>query len=114
MTFSEMASMTGGGVQTPALWATASTLSPQEVMRADGGIKRIVWMPRPEGSGIRKAERDRQGALRYRQLHRYDRRRNDYGKPEELLTYLPRKITPYWSSNRFIKHRLIEYTRKKI
>ncbi len=28
MTFSEMASMTGGGVQTPASWATASSSSP--------------------------------------------------------------------------------------
>ena len=47
MTFSEMASMTGGGVQTPGFMGHGKHfISPKKFMKAEGGIERIVWMPK--------------------------------------------------------------------
>ena len=46
MTFSEMASMTGGGVQTPGFMGHGKHfISSKKFMKAEGGIERIVWMP---------------------------------------------------------------------
>ena len=45
MTFSEMASMTGGGVQTPGFMGHGKHfISSKKFMKAEGGIERIVWM----------------------------------------------------------------------
>ena len=47
MTFSEMASMTGGGVQTPGFMGHGKHFnSSKKFMKAEGGIERIVWMPK--------------------------------------------------------------------
>ena len=47
MTFSEMASMTGGGVQTPGFMGHGKHfISAKKFMKAEGGIERIVWMPK--------------------------------------------------------------------
>ena len=47
MTFSEMASMTGGGVQTPGYMGHGKHfISSKKFMKAEGGIERIVWMPK--------------------------------------------------------------------
>ena len=47
MTFSEMASMTGGGVQTPGFMGHGKHfISSKKFMKAEGGIERIVWMPK--------------------------------------------------------------------
>ncbi len=47
MTFSEMASMTGGGVQTPGFMGHGKHfIASKKFMRAEGGIARIVWMPK--------------------------------------------------------------------
>ena len=47
MTFSEMASMTGGGVQTPGFMGQGKHfISSKKFMKAEGGIERIVWMPK--------------------------------------------------------------------
>ena len=47
MTFSEMASMTGGGVQTPGFMGHGKHfISSKKFMTAEGGIERIVWMPK--------------------------------------------------------------------
>ena len=57
MTFSELASMTGGGVQTPGFMDTANTYRFQEVMKAEGGVARIVWMPKElKRAGCRETE----------------------------------------------------------
>ena len=46
MTFSEMASMTGGGVQTPGFMGHGKQfISSKKFMKAEGGPARIVWMP---------------------------------------------------------------------
>jgi len=47
MTFSEMASMTGGGVQTPGFMGHGKHfIASRKFMKADGGSRRIVWMPK--------------------------------------------------------------------
>ena len=47
MTFSEMASMTGGGVQTPGFMGHGKHfISSKKFMKAEGGIELIVWMPK--------------------------------------------------------------------
>lgn len=47
MTFGELASMTGGGVQTPGFMGHGRHfIASKKFMRAEGGIQRIVWMPK--------------------------------------------------------------------
>jgi acetyl-CoA synthase len=47
MTFPEMASMTGGGVQTPGFMGHGKHfISSKKFMKAEGGPERIVWMPK--------------------------------------------------------------------
>ena len=47
MTFPEMASMTGGGVQTPGFMGHGKHfIASKKFMKAEGGIERIVWMPK--------------------------------------------------------------------
>jgi len=47
MTFSEMAAMTGGGVQTPGFMGHGKHfIASKKFLKAEGGISRIVWMPK--------------------------------------------------------------------
>jgi acetyl-CoA synthase len=47
MTFGELASMTGGGVQTPGFMGHGRHfISSKKFISAEGGIARIVWMPK--------------------------------------------------------------------
>jgi acetyl-CoA synthase len=47
MTFSEMASMTGGGVQTPGFMGHGKHfIASKKFMRAEGGGARSVWLPK--------------------------------------------------------------------
>ncbi|MCI8524478.1 MAG: CO dehydrogenase/CO-methylating acetyl-CoA synthase complex subunit beta [Oscillospiraceae bacterium] len=47
MTFGELASMTGGGVQTPGFMGHGRHfISSKKFASAEGGIERIVWMPK--------------------------------------------------------------------
>lgn len=47
MTFGELASMTGGGVQTPGFMGHGKHfIASKKFMKAEGGIERIVWMPK--------------------------------------------------------------------
>ena len=47
MSFGELASMTGGGVQTPGFMGHGKHfIASKKFMRAEGGIERIVWMPK--------------------------------------------------------------------
>ena len=47
MTFSELASMTGGGVQTPGFMGHGKHfIASKKFMKAEGGTQRIVWMPK--------------------------------------------------------------------
>ena len=45
--------MTGGGVQTPGFMGHGKHfISSKKFMKAEGGIERIVWMPK-ESEGVR-------------------------------------------------------------
>ena len=47
MTFGELASMTGGGVQTPGFMGHGRHfISSKKFISAEGGVQRIVWMPK--------------------------------------------------------------------
>ena len=47
MTFGELASCTGGGVQTPGYMGHGRHfIASKKFVSAEGGIKRIVWMPK--------------------------------------------------------------------
>ena len=47
MTFPDLASTTGGGVQTPGFMGHGKHfISSKKFMKAEGGIERIVWMPK--------------------------------------------------------------------
>lgn len=47
MTFGELASMTGGGVQTPGFMGHGRLfISSKKFLRGEGGIERLVWMPK--------------------------------------------------------------------
>jgi acetyl-CoA synthase len=47
MTFGELASMTGGGVQTPGFMGHGRHfIASKKFISAEGGVERIVWMPK--------------------------------------------------------------------
>ena len=55
MTFSEMASMTGGGVQTPGFMGHGKQfISSKKCLKAEGGLGRIVWMPKELKDQVRE------------------------------------------------------------
>ncbi|MCF0120814.1 MAG: CO dehydrogenase/CO-methylating acetyl-CoA synthase complex subunit beta, partial [Oscillospiraceae bacterium] len=59
MTFAELASMTGGGVQTPGFMGHGRHFIPsKKFMKAEGGIARIVWLPK----SLKESVRDRLNA----------------------------------------------------
>ncbi|MDQ7850439.1 MAG: CO dehydrogenase/CO-methylating acetyl-CoA synthase complex subunit beta, partial [Armatimonadota bacterium] len=56
MTFSTLAGMVGGGVQTPGFLGVGRLyLTSRKFIPADGGFPRLVWMPRE----LKEALRDR-------------------------------------------------------
>ncbi|HUT13092.1 MAG TPA: CO dehydrogenase/CO-methylating acetyl-CoA synthase complex subunit beta, partial [Thermoguttaceae bacterium] len=63
MTFGELASVSGGGAQTPGFVGVGRLyLSSPKFLAADGGVKRIVWMPKALKEDIK--ERFQQEARR--------------------------------------------------
>jgi acetyl-CoA synthase len=53
MSFGELASVTGGGAQTPGFIGVGRLyLSSPKFLSADGGVKRIIWMPKSLKEGI--------------------------------------------------------------
>ncbi len=55
MSFGELASATGGGAQTPGFLGVGRLyLSSPKFLSADGGIKRLIWMPKQLKEGIRE------------------------------------------------------------
>ncbi len=54
MTFGDLASVTGGGAQTPGFVGVGRLyLSSPKFLSADGGLKRVVWMPKQLKEDIR-------------------------------------------------------------
>jgi len=96
MTFPELASMTGGGVQTPGFMGHGKHfIASKKFMKAEGGIKRIVWMPKE----LKETVRDRLNATA-KELYDIDNFVDMIGDesvaedPETLLAYLTEKDHP--------------------
>ena len=79
MTFGELASCTGGGVQTPGYMGHGRHfISSKKFIHAEGGIERIVWMPKELKDDVaEQLNKTAKELLWHRELHRYDRRRDD-------------------------------------
>ena len=96
MTFSELASMTGGGVQTPGFMGHGKHfIASKKFMKAEGGVARIVWMPKELKDQV--AERLNQTA---KELYGIDNFCDMIGDetvaedPETLLAFLEEKGPP--------------------
>ncbi len=96
MTFSEMASMTGGGVQTPGFMGHGKHfIASKKFMKAEGGVARIVWMPK----ALKETVRDRLNATA-KELYDIDDFVDMIGDEtitedvEELMTFLAEKGHP--------------------
>ena len=96
MTFSEMASMTGGGVQTPGFMGHGKHfIASKKFMKAEGGLGRIVWMPKALKEQV--AERVNESA---KELYGIDNFCDMVGDetiaedPETLMSFLTEKGHP--------------------
>ena len=96
MTFPELASMTGGGVQTPGFMGHGKHfIASKKFMKAEGGVGRIVWMPKD----LKDQVADRLNATA-KDLYGIDNFCDMIGDetiaedPETLLAYLEEKGHP--------------------
>lgn len=96
MTFSELASMTGGGVQTPGFMGHGKHfISSKKFMKAEGGIERIVWMPKELKETV--AERLNESAFELYGIENFSDMIGDETiaeDPETLLEFLTEKGHP--------------------
>lgn len=96
MTFPELASMTGGGVQTPGFMGHGKHfIASKKFMKAEGGIQRIVWMPKE----LKETVAERLNATA-KELYGIDNFTDMIGdetvtdEPEALLAFLTEKGHP--------------------
>ena len=92
MTFSEMASMTGGGVQTPGFMGHGKHyIASHKFLKAEGGIGRLVWMPKDLKEQLRDrinaTAQDLYGIENFADMIADETTCGD-GDPEALVTYL--------------------------
>ena len=96
MTFPELASMTGGGVQTPGFMGHGKHfIASKKFMKAEGGIERIVWMPKELKDTV--AERLNKTALDLYGIENFTDMIGDETiaeDPETLLGFLTEKGHP--------------------
>ena len=96
MTFSEMASMTGGGVQTPGFMGHGKQfISSKKFMKAEGGPARIVWMPAAlkelVGRKLNKSAKDLYGIEDFTSMIADETIAEE---PEKLMEFLSEKGHP--------------------
>ena len=92
MTFSEMASMTGGGVQTPGFMGNGKHyIASHKFLKAEGGVGRLVWLPKELKDQIRdklnETAKDMYDIDNFADMVA-DETNCPNGDPEELLAYL--------------------------
>ena len=96
MTFPELASMTGGGVQTPGFMGHGKHfIASKKFMKAEGGVERIVWMPKELKETV--AERLNKTAFELYGIENFTDMIGDETiaeDPETLLEYLTEKGHP--------------------
>ena len=92
MTFSEMASMTGGGVQTPGFMGHGKHyIASKKFLKAEGGVVRLVWLPKDLKEQIR--DKLNETAKELFDIDNFadmiaDETTCPNGDPEELMTFL--------------------------
>jgi acetyl-CoA synthase len=89
MSFGELASATGGGAQTPGFVGVGRLyLSSPKFLSADGGVKRLVWMPKDLKEAIR--ERFQKEAERIGEPDLWDKiaTEEDATTEEEVMAHL--------------------------
>ena len=96
MTFGELASCTGGGVQTPGYMGHGRHfISSRKFIAAEGGIERIVWMPKElkddVADRLNKTARELYGIESFTDMIADETVTAD---PEELLNWLTEKNHP--------------------
>ena len=96
MTFGELASCTGGGVQTPGYMGHGRQfISSKKFCKAEGGIKRIVWMPKElkddVGAKLNKTAQELYGIENFTDYVADETVTTDC---EELLNWLTEKGAP--------------------
>ncbi len=98
MSFSELAASTGGGEQTPGFMGHGRHFIPsKKFMKAEGGIARIVWMPKALKESV--AERLNENAKELYGIDNFvdmiaDETVAGDGDPETLMAYLTEKGHP--------------------
>ena len=99
MTFGELASMTGGGVQTPGFMGHGRHfISSKKFAAAEGGVARIVWMPKElkddVAARLNKTAKETLGIDNFCDMIGDETITSD---PEELLSFLTEKGHPVLS-----------------
>ncbi len=96
MTFGELASMTGGGVQTPGFMGHGRNfIASKKFISAEGGCERIVWMPKELKDDVahrlNKTAKELYGIDNFTDMIADETITTD---PEELLNWLTEKNHP--------------------
>jgi len=96
MTFGELASMTGGGVQTPGFMGHGRHfIASKKFMSAEGGFERIVWMPKElkddVAERLNKAAKEKYGIDNFCDMIADETIAED---AESLMTFLTEKNHP--------------------
>ena len=104
MSFSEMASMTGGGVQTPGFMGHGKQfISSKKFLKAEGGLGRIVWMPKDLKDQVRtrldEAARELYGVENFTDMIADETICTE--DPEQLLNFLSENGHPVLSMEPF-------------
>ncbi len=91
MTFSTMAGEVGGGVQTPGFLGVGKLyLTSEKFISAEGGIKRLVWMPSELKEEIKERLQKRLEEIGMPELFDKIATEKDATTSEELLEFLQR------------------------
>ncbi|MCD6257060.1 CO dehydrogenase/CO-methylating acetyl-CoA synthase complex subunit beta [Candidatus Aerophobetes bacterium] len=95
MTFSTMAGQVGGGVQTPGFLGIGKVyITSRKFISADGGIKRVVWMPSELKEEIRERLEKRLEEMGDPEFIDKIATEKDATTSEELLEFLKKKNHP--------------------
>ncbi len=99
MTFSEMASMTGGGVQTPGYMGHGKHfIASKKFLKAEGGVARVVWLPKALkdqiASKLNATAKELYGIENFVDMIADETVMTDPGDPEELMNFLSEKGHP--------------------
>ena len=105
MSFADLASMTGGGQQTPGFMGHGKHyIASHKFLKAEGGVGRLVWLPKELKEQIRdklnETAKDLYGIENFADMVA-DETTCASGDPEELLNFLTEKGHPVLSMEPF-------------